>query len=202
MTSEASDASVSSMGAEGAGGAGVAGACSPLPRGSRGPRSRRARVAVAAVGLAGALALTACGGDGSGDQDDSARPTPSATATTDADGGTGGSGANGAPAGELEGSWLTTAEGKAVALMINGEEAALFATGGTVCSGTARERGGSSTISLTCTDGTKDRAKGAVDSVDGTTLKVTWEGGLGAETYTKAEGGKLPTGLPTTGLGS
>ncbi len=199
MTSEASDASASSVGARGAEGAG---AYASAPRGSRGPRSRRARVAAAAVGLAGALVLTACGGDGSGDPDDSASPTPSATATADSGGGTGGSGASGAPAGELEGSWLTTAGGKAVALMINGEEAALFATGGTVCSGSARERGGSSSISLTCADGTEDRAKGTVDSVDGTTLKVTWEGGLGAETYTKAEGGKLPTGLPTAGLGS
>ncbi|MET7291421.1 hypothetical protein ABZS79_04550 [Streptomyces griseoloalbus] len=154
------------------------------------------------MGLTGALALTACGGDGSDDSDEStATPSPSATATADS-GGTGGSGASGAPAGKLEGSWLTTAEGKAVALMINGEEAALFATGGTVCSGTARDSGGTRSIRLKCPAGTGDRTNGTVDSVDKTSLKVTWEGALGAETYTKAEGGTLPTGLPSAGLGS
>ncbi len=57
-------------------------------------------------------------------------------------------------------------------------------------------------IRLKCPDGSKDRAVGMVDSVDKARLKVTWEGGLGAENYTKAEGGKLPSGLPTAGLGS
>lgn len=170
---------------------------------SRGARSRRARVAVAAVGLAGALALTACSGDGSDDSGDSAAgTTPSATATGDSGGGTGGSDASTAPASELEGSWLTTADGKAVALMVNGGDAALFATGGPVCSGTARERAGTHSIRLKCDDGTEDRASGTVDSVGEDSLKVTWEGALGTETYTKAEGGSLPTGLPTEGLGS
>jgi hypothetical protein len=40
-----------------------------------------------------------------------------------------------------------------------------------------------------------------VDSAGHGTLKVTWSGPLGKEVFTKAEGGKLPTGLPTTGLG-
>lgn len=170
---------------------------------SRGARSRRARVAAAAVGLAGVLALTACSGDGSDDSGDSAAgATPSATATADSGGGTGGSAASTAPASELEGNWLTTAGGKAVALMVNGGDAALFATGGPVCSGTARERAGTHSIRLKCDDGTEDRANGTVDSVGEDSLKVTWEGALGTETYTKAEGGSLPTGLPTEGLGS
>ncbi|WP_193475031.1 hypothetical protein [Streptomyces griseomycini] len=166
-------------------------------------RSRRVRVAAAAAGLAGALALTACSGDGSDDSGDStATPAPSATATADSGGGTGGSDASEGPASELEGSWLATADGKAVALMVNGEEAALFATGGTVCSGTARKGAGTHAIRLKCTDGTEDRANGTVESVGRTSLKVTWEGALGTETYTKAEGGALPTGLPTAGSGS
>ncbi len=170
---------------------------------SRGSRSRRARASVAAVGLAGALVLTACGGDGSDESDDSATgPTPSATATADSGDGTGGSGTSTAPAGELEGSWLTTADGTAVVLMVNGEEAALFVTGGTVCSGTARERAGTHSIRLKCGGGTEDRANGTVDSVGEDSLKVTWEGALGTETYTRAEGDSLPTGLPTEGLGS
>ncbi|MFD7771639.1 hypothetical protein [Streptomyces sp. NPDC059787] len=169
---------------------------------SRGPHSRRARVAVAAVGLAGALALTACGGNGSDGSDDSATgPAPSATATADSGGGTGGSGTSAAPASELEGSWLTTADGKAVVLMVHGEEAALFATGGTVCSGTAREQAGTRSIRLKCGEGTEDRANGTVGSVGEDSLKVTWEGALGTETYTRAEGDSLPTGLPTEGLG-
>ncbi len=175
----------------------------PSSRGSRSRRSRRARVAAVAVGLLGTLAPTACGGGGSGDSGGSAAgPTPSATATADSGGGAEGSGASPAPAGELEGSWLTTADGKAVALMVNGGDAALFATGGPVCSGTARERAGTHSIRLKCDDGTEDRASGTVDSVGEDSLRITWEGALGTETYTRAEGGSLPTGLPTAGLGS
>lgn len=166
---------------------------------ARGGRSRRVRRAAAAAGLASALTLTACG-DGDGGSDDSAAtPTPSATRTADSGGGTGGSGATGAPAGDLQGSWLTTADGKAVVLMVNGGEAALFATGGTMCSGTAEDDDGG-TISLTCPAGNGDRTKGTVESVDATSLTVAWEGPAGTETYTKAEGGSLPPGLPTEGV--
>ncbi|MCX2927877.1 hypothetical protein [Streptomyces sp. NEAU-W12] len=172
------------------------------------------RLTVAAAGLAGALALAGCSSDGdSGDASSTPTATPSAPADADPDGGTEGGtegtdepdgpDASGAPAGELEGSWLTTADGRAVALMFTGERAALFATGGTVCSGTAQEGAGTATtISLDCADGDGGRANGTVDSVSGPTLKVTWEGSLGTETYTKAEGGRLPSGLPTAGLGS
>ncbi|KUN23962.1 hypothetical protein AQJ23_20375 [Streptomyces antibioticus] len=151
--------------------------------------------AAAALALVGVLALGACSSDDGSDSDDA---TPSASTSSGAsDGGSASSSASG----ELAGSWLTTAKGKAVVLMVNGTEAGLFATGGTVCSGTAGEESGMQMIHLKCTDGSKDRATGMVDSVGKTTLKVTWEGGLGAETYTKAEGGKLPSGLPTASLG-
>ncbi|GAA2538090.1 hypothetical protein GCM10010398_25830 [Streptomyces fimbriatus] len=160
----------------------------------------RARVAATAVGLAGALALTACSGDGGSGGSGAPEPTPTPSAT--APDGYGSTGAPESPASELEGSWLTTAEGRAVALMVTGEQAALFATGGTVCSGTAREDAGTHTIRLKCTDGSTDRVNGTVDPVGASSLKVTWEGALGTETYTKAEGGRLPTGLPTAGLGS
>ncbi|MCZ9336686.1 hypothetical protein NGM37_02710, partial [Streptomyces sp. TRM76130] len=95
--------------------------------------------------------------------------------------------------------WVTTAAGKAVALLVAGEQAGLFATGGTVCSGSVGGTGGALTIRLTCTDGSGDRASGTVESVDGSTLKVDWSGRLGAETYLKAEGTELPNGLPTEG---
>ncbi|WP_210577942.1 hypothetical protein [Streptomyces sp. GESEQ-4] len=155
-------------------------------------------VRLAVAGVVSALVLTACGG---GSDDDSA-PSPSASAssteTADTGGGTGGSAS---ASGDLAGSWLATTDGKAVALVVTGTEAGLFATGGTVCSGTAGEESGMRMIHLKCTDGSKDRATGMVDSVDGKTLKVTWEDGLGAETYIKAEGGQLPSGLPTASLG-
>ncbi|MFJ9667376.1 hypothetical protein ACIRPP_22650 [Streptomyces sp. NPDC101219] len=164
------------------------------------------RLAAATGGLAAALLLTACSSDGDPDEDSGSDATPSVTATAGSGGGTGGSGgsgdASGAPAGALEGSWLATTDGKAVILVVTGEQAGLFVTGGTVCSGTAREEDGTHTIALDCGNGNDDRAKGSVEPVDKSTLQVTWEGTLGTETYTKAEGGSLPTGLPTTGLGS
>ncbi|GCB47159.1 arginine/ornithine antiporter arcD [Streptomyces sp. NL15-2K] len=166
------------------------------------------RVAAAAAGLAGALVLTACSGDGGSEDEASAAPSSpdtSASASAETGGGSGGSDGSGgskAASDGLEGSWLATTDGKAVALVVTGSQAGLFATGGTVCSGTAREESGMEMIRLKCKDGSKDRASGMVDSVNGTTLRVTWEDGLGAETYTRAEGGKMPTGLPTGDLGS
>ncbi|MFD3307848.1 hypothetical protein [Streptomyces sp. NPDC058694] len=168
------------------------------------------RIAAAAAGLAAALVLTTgCSGDDGGSDDSPSSTGTASTGSADADtgGGTGGSGGSGdsggskGKVGALEGSWLATKSGKAVALVITGEEAGLFSTGGSVCSGTAGETSGMRMIELKCSDGNKDRAEGMVDSVDSTTLKVTWEG-FGEETYTKAEGGKMPSGLPTASLGS
>ncbi|MEU2582990.1 hypothetical protein ABZ612_08510 [Streptomyces avermitilis] len=158
---------------------------------------RPARIAVASVGLAAALALTGCS-SGSGDSDSSA---PSASAST-ADSGGSGQASPSAAAGKLEGSWLATTDGKAVALVITGKQAGLFSTGGTVCSGTAGEEAGMQMIHLKCTDGNTDRKTGMVDSVDAKSMKVTWTGKLGAETYTKSKGGTMPSGLPTASQGS
>ncbi|WP_308122470.1 hypothetical protein [Streptomyces sp. WAC04114] len=164
-------------------------------------RSGAVRVAAAAAGLAGVLVLSACSSDdGSGD-DSASSASPSASASAGAGDSGSGSGSADSAGGELAGSWLATTDGKAVALVITGKQAALFGTGGSVCSGTADEESGMHMIRLKCTDGSKDRATGMVDSVNGSSLKVTWEGGLGAETYRKTEGGKLPTGLPTASLG-
>ncbi|MGW7386172.1 hypothetical protein [Streptomyces sp. NPDC054794] len=159
------------------------------------------RIAAAAAGLVGALALTACSSGGDSKDDSSASPSASAAPTSTA--GSGGTGGRGSSAGKLQGSWLTTTDGKAVALVITGKQAALFGTGGTVCSGSAGAEAGMQMIHLKCADGSKDRATGMVDSVSGSTMKVTWSSGkLGKETYTKAEGGKLPPGLPTASLGA
>ncbi|MEV7755404.1 hypothetical protein ACFYMX_37310 [Streptomyces griseofuscus] len=154
----------------------------------------RVRIAALAAGLVGALALTACGGGG-GDHsstDPSATASVAPTPSSSADG----SGVSGA-SGKLQGSWLATSGGTIVALVINGKQAGIFATGGTVCSGTAGTESGMQMIHLTCAKGSKDRTTGMVDSVDGSSMKVTWSGKVGQETYTKAEGGKLPSGLPT-----
>lgn len=164
---------------------------------------RQARTAVAAAGLAAALALAGCSSDSDSGDKKSATPSASAgtsTATADTGGGSGSSTSK--ASGKLAGSWLATTGGKAVALVINGTEAGLFTTGGTVCSGTAGEEAGMQMIHLKCGDGNTDRKTGMVDSVSSTSMKVTWSGKLGAETYTKSEGGQLPTGLPTASLGS
>ncbi|MFF8910029.1 hypothetical protein [Streptomyces olivaceoviridis] len=152
----------------------------------------RGRGVALAAGLAGALALTACGVGSGGGDGTSASPSTNATAAP--------SPVADSPAGastRLQGSWITTADGKIVALVVTGKKAGIFATGGTVCSGTAGAEDGMQMIHLTCVDGDKGRTTGMVDSVNGTTLKVTWSGKAGQETYTKAEGGKLPSGLPT-----
>ncbi|MDQ1047543.1 hypothetical protein [Streptomyces sp. V4I2] len=177
---------------------------------SRTAARRRVRTAAAAAALAGALTLTACSGDGGSDDEASGGPSPSASASAsgsasgsaDTGGATGGSEGGTAASDELEGSWLATTDGKAVALVITGAKAGLFATDGAVCSGTAGEESGAETIRLKCSDGSKKRAEGTVDSVGGSTLEVTWEGGLGTETYTRSEGGQLPSELPTASLGS
>ncbi|WP_406007540.1 hypothetical protein OG440_16295 [Streptomyces sp. NBC_00637] len=169
---------------------------------SRDPSRRpvRATALAVAASLAGVLVLTGCSDDGGSDDGSSATPT---TATA---GGTSGAGSASAStsvsaSGELEGSWLATTDGKAVALIITGKQAALFVTGGTVCSGTAGEEAGMQMIHLKCTSGKADRTTGMVDSTDSKSLKVTWSGAVGKETFTKAEGGQWPSGLPTPGLG-
>ncbi|WP_330306377.1 MULTISPECIES: hypothetical protein [unclassified Streptomyces] len=157
---------------------------------------KQARIAVAAAGLAAALALTGCSSDDGGSGDKSTSPSASVSATESA-----ATGDTSTAKGKLEGSWLATTDGKAVALVITGKQAALFATGGSVCSGTAGKEAGMQMIHLTCTDGNKDRASGMVSSVNSTSMRVKWEG-FGQEIYTKSDGGTLPTGLPTASLGS
>jgi hypothetical protein len=171
---------------------------------SRTAARRRVRSAAAAATLAGVLALTGCGGDGGSDDESSAGPSTSASADTGG-GTTGGNEGSTTASDGLEGNWLATTDGKAVALVITGAKAGLFTTGGAVCSGTAGTESGTSggeLIRLKCSDRSKDRAEGTVESVGESSLKVTWKSGLGTETYTRSEDGQLPSHLPTANLGS
>ncbi|POX55718.1 hypothetical protein C3489_09010 [Streptomyces sp. Ru71] len=157
------------------------------------PQTPRLALA-AATALTGALALTACSG-GSGGKDDGKDATPRTPTASAPQSPT----ATPTPAGDLDGNWLTTNGGKAIVLVITGKQAGLFTTGGSVCNGEAESR----TIHLKCANGAAgDRTTGRVDSVDKSSLKVTWEGDVGTETYTRSEGGKVPPRLPTAGLGS
>ncbi|MGW1784363.1 hypothetical protein ACWCQQ_35415 [Streptomyces sp. NPDC002143] len=173
---------------------------------SRGMSRRPVRAAAVAAALTGTLVLTACSDDGGSDAGSSATPTTASTSTSTAGAGATSSATDSSSSvsvsAELEGSWLATTDGKAVALIVTGKQAALFVTGGTVCSGTAGEEAGMQMIHLKCTSGTDgERTTGMVDSVDTKSLAVTWTGAVGKETFAKAEGGQWPSGLPTPGLG-
>ncbi|MFI6626845.1 hypothetical protein [Streptomyces sp. NPDC050528] len=158
-------------------------------------------MAAVVAGLAGALVLTGCSGDSSDGSSSTPSASSSATSTATADSGGSGSSPSAASDG-LQGSWLATAGGKALVLVVTGKQAALFTTGGVVCNGTAGEEAGMQMIHLTCTDKSKTRTTGMVNSVSKSSLSVTWSGSVGKETYTRAEGGNLPSGLPTASLGS
>ncbi|QFQ99510.1 hypothetical protein F9278_28925 [Streptomyces phaeolivaceus] len=161
---------------------------------------RRIRVAAGVAGLTAALMLTGCSGDG-GDGD-SATKDSSAAPSDSADGG--GSGDSSGAETELQGNWLATTGGKPVALFVNGAEVAVF-VGTSVCSGKVSDAANMQMIALKCQDGSDDRTEGMVDKVSAKSLTITWEGGVGEETFQKAEGSLpsgLPTDLPTAGAGS
>ena len=154
---------------------------------------KRVRIGAAAAGVAAALMITGCSSD-SGDGGGKSKESPQATESASAGADTGGSGGK---SGSLEGSWVTTSQGKSVALLISGKKAALV--GEHVCSGTAGDEMGMQMLTLKCADGNTDRTMGQVKSVDATTLKVSWEG-FGDDTFRKTDNGKLPSGFPTVGL--
>ncbi|MET8296864.1 hypothetical protein ACGFY6_09160 [Streptomyces sp. NPDC048387] len=149
--------------------------------------------AFATATLAAALTLTACGSDSSPKADakpSSAPITPTAAPTAAASTGS----ASGTGAGTLEGGWISMAQGKPMVLTVKGQKAFVVeAATGLSCEGTAA----GAALDLKCPAGAT-HSKGKVDSVDATTLKVTWEG-AGQETYQKSEPGKLPSlpALPT-----
>ncbi|EGE43675.1 hypothetical protein GTY83_21695 [Streptomyces sp. SID4928] len=150
--------------------------------------------AVAVAALAAALALTACGGDDAS-KDSGADSAASATPES------GGSG-SGEPAGDgavdaaaLEGTWVGLTDGKNVTVSVSARKVALVADQ-SVCQGDVKDMGGEPMLALKCTGGSTDRTMGAIDSVDGTKLVLSWDGGA-KDSLTKAEPGKLPSGMPS-----
>ncbi|MGW0907483.1 hypothetical protein [Streptomyces sp. NPDC002853] len=159
---------------------------------------RNVRIGAAAAGLVAALVLTGCSSDG-GDGEDEGKDKGSNSAGSSA--GTDGSptpdegGADsGADDGSSEGSWVATADGNPLALVIAGKQATLLGEN-VLCSGTA----GGEKIRLKCVKGDSDRTEGTVESVNGTSMTVSWQG-AGEDQFTRTKGGKLPEGLPTAGL--
>ncbi|MFJ8253226.1 hypothetical protein [Streptomyces sp. NPDC094466] len=149
--------------------------------------------AVAVAALAASLALTACGGDDAG-KDSGADSAASATPGSGGDG-------SGEPAGgavdaaALEGTWVGLTDGKNVTVSVSARKVALVADQ-SVCQGDVKDMGGEPMLALKCTGGSTDRTMGAIDSVDGSKLVLSWDGGA-KDTLTKAEPGKLPSGIPS-----
>ncbi|MBQ1107283.1 hypothetical protein ACH4MN_32390 [Streptomyces anulatus] len=151
--------------------------------------------AVAVAVLAAALALTACGSDDAG-KDSGADSAASATPGGSGDNGSGESAGSGATdAAALEGTWVGLTDAKNVTVSIAGGKVALVADQ-SVCQGDVKDMGGEPMLALKCTGGSTDRTMGAIDSVDGTKLVLSWDGGV-KDTLTKADPGKLPSGMPS-----
>nr|WSW68479.1 hypothetical protein OG461_21000 [Streptomyces sp. NBC_00995] len=151
-------------------------------------------VAVVATGLLTALALTGCGGDGGKDGADrgaGATATPAPAGSTDDDSASGADGATGGTR-ALEGAWAGLTDGKAVVLSVASGKAVVVADSH-VCSGTAKDTGKPALV-LTCADGDTARTRGAVESNDGKTVVVSWEGGT-KDTLAKTDADSLE-GLP------
>ncbi|MER7699961.1 MULTISPECIES: hypothetical protein [unclassified Streptomyces] len=149
--------------------------------------------AMAVAALAASLALTACGGD---DADKDAKTDSAASATPGGgDDGSGESAGSGTDVAALEGTWAGLTDGKNVTVSVTARKVALVADR-SVCQGDVKDMGGEPMLALKCTGGSTDRTMGAIDSVDGTKLVVSWDGGV-KDTLTKADPGKLPTDMPS-----
>ncbi|MHC3819110.1 hypothetical protein [Streptomyces sp. DT9] len=156
--------------------------------------------AVVVTGLLTVLALTGCGSDNDKPDSDSDKGSGSASAPTPdhSDGSStgGGDGASGGGPEALEGAWAGQTDGKAVVLSVAHGKAVVVADSH-VCSGSAKGTD-KVTLDLRCADGDTGRTAGTIESNDGKTVVVAWDGGtkdsLGKTDADSLEG--LP-GLPT-----
>ncbi|WP_328866536.1 hypothetical protein [Streptomyces sp. NBC_00304] len=156
--------------------------------------------AVVVTGLLTALALTGCGSDNDKPDSDSDKGSGSASAPTPdhSDGSStgGGDGASGGGPEALEGAWAGQTDGKAVVLSVAHGKAVVVADSH-VCSGSAKGTD-KVTLELRCADGDTDRTAGTVESNDGKTVVVAWDGGT-KDSLGKTDAGSLEglPGLPT-----
>ncbi|WP_330239825.1 hypothetical protein [Streptomyces sp. NBC_00525] len=125
--------------------------------------------AILTAGLLAAVMLTGCGSDG--DKNDA-----------DAKG-----------AGDvksLAGGWISQKDGKQVVLSVNDGMASLVADAH-VCTGSVKDAD-KPTLKLECADGDTARTAGTVESNDGKTLVIAWDGGTRDELKRAAAGVDLP----------
>ncbi|GAA2943282.1 hypothetical protein [Streptomyces enissocaesilis] len=149
------------------------------------------RTTVAAAAVAAVLVLTGCSGDSGGtDGGKSEEKGGGSGQSSTPSGGAKGAGASA----DVTGSWIATTDGKVVALIVQGSDAAV--AGEHVCSGKVNKED-TVTLDLRCGDGNTDRTAGLVTpGADGGTLTVKWDSGL-KDSFRKSAGGALPEGIPT-----
>lgn len=150
--------------------------------------------AAVATGLLTALALTGCGSDsdkGGADKGSGSATTPAPAGGASDDSGSGADDATGALK-ALEGAWAGQTDGKTVVLSVASGKAVVVADSH-VCSGTAKDMG-KPMLALKCADGNTDRTMGAIESNDGKTVVISWDGGA-KDTLAKTDADSLE-GLP------
>ncbi|GGX28306.1 hypothetical protein [Streptomyces chryseus] len=155
------------------------------------------RTTVAAAAVAAALVLTGCSGDNGADAGGDKGKDTGANGTSGGSAGQSSTppGADQGTSADVAGSWLATTDGKIIALIIQGSDAAV--AGEHVCSGTVAE-GDKVTLRLKCADGDADRTTGVVTpGAGGDSITVKWGSGI-KDTFRKsAAGDKLPEGIPS-----
>ncbi|MER5439203.1 hypothetical protein [Streptomyces sp. NPDC002790] len=167
---------------------------------------RNVRVAAGALAVVAVLAVGGCSGGGdddSGGSSDAAKDQSKGSGSGESDGAgksTPSSGSSSAGPGSLkdtEGVWKASAGGKPVVLVVGENQAALTTADGHLCTGTLAGAD-KPTLALRCADGNTDRTKGAVESNDGSTMRISWDAGQ-KDTFKKStsKGGELPTSLPS-----
>lgn len=162
---------------------------------------RNVRVAVGALTVVAVLAVGGCsgGGDDEGKAKDQSKGTPSEASSPAESGSDSGSDSDSSSGPgsvkDAEGVWKASDSGKPVVLVVGAKQAALTTADGHLCTGTLTGAG-KPTLALRCADGNTDRTKGAVESNDGSTMRIAWDAGK-QDTFKKAKDGELPTGLPS-----
>ncbi|MEB8343405.1 hypothetical protein [Streptomyces endophyticus] len=165
-------------------------------------RSRTVRFGMGAAAVVVALALGGCSGGGDGDDGGGGKAAGKGSASASASKGSSSTPDEGSSSGagpgsvkDAEGIWKASTGGKPVVLVVGAKQAALTTADGHLCTGTLAGAG-KPTLTLRCADGNTDRTKGAVESNDGSTMRVSWDAGQ-KDTFKKSKDGELPTDLPS-----